>query len=168
MPPPQFSMIGAGIFLPILGLLLWGKGAHAPRLWSAAELRPHDGNLPHAPSLLLACMGEVFDVTKAPQFYGREGGYRNFTGRDGSRAFIRGDFRGPAVSDDVSDFTPVEMHSLEDWRQFYHKTYPFKGVLAGGAFYDARGALQPPPRPISLSITLQHSFGRRVSNPSIH
>jgi len=35
---------------------------------------------------------QVFDVTKGRKHYGPGGGYSFFSGRDGSRAFVSGDF----------------------------------------------------------------------------
>ena len=34
----------------------------------------------------------MFDVTKGERFYAKDGGYAFFSGRDGTRAFITGEF----------------------------------------------------------------------------
>lgn len=48
-------------------------------------------------------------------------------GRDGSRAFITGDFTESGLTDDVTDLTAQELHSLHEWTQLYHKEYKYKG-----------------------------------------
>jgi len=50
-----------------------------------------------------------------------------YAGRDGSRAFITGDFTESGLTDDVTDLTAQELHSLYEWAQFYHKEYKYKG-----------------------------------------
>lgn len=40
----------------------------------------------------LVIVGEVFDVRAGPSYYGKGGSYSFFTGGDGSRAFVSGDF----------------------------------------------------------------------------
>eukprot|EP00775_Hariotina_reticulata_P009146 gene9146-9314_t len=46
------------------------------------------------------------------------------------------------VTDDVSSLDDEACLGLVNWLDFYHKTYPFKGLLAG-AFYDSSGASTP-------------------------
>lgn len=50
---------------------------------------------------------QVFDVTRAPQYYAHpDGGYAFFSGRDGSKAFITGEFNetgAPAPADSTAD-----------------------------------------------------------------
>jgi hypothetical protein len=50
-----------------------------------------------------------------------------YAGRDGSRAFISGDFTESGLTDDVIGLTAQELHSLHKWSQFYHKQYKYKG-----------------------------------------
>lgn len=50
-------------------------------------------------------------------------------GRDGSRAFVTGDFTESGLIDDVLDLTLSELRSLNDWLQFYQKEYIYKGML---------------------------------------
>lgn len=92
--------------------------------------------------LYLAILGKVYDVGKGEKFYGPGGSYHFFTGRDGSRAFITGEFTESGLTDDVTDLTAQELHSLHEWAQFYHKEYRYKGKLIG-RYYDAEG--QPTP-----------------------
>jgi hypothetical protein len=50
-----------------------------------------------------------------------------YAGRDGSRAFITGDFTESGLTDDVIDLTAQELYSLHEWAQFYRKEYKYKG-----------------------------------------
>ena len=88
----------------------------------------------------LAIMGEVYDVGNS-EHYAKTSGYHIFVGRDATRAFVTGDFSPSGASDDVSDLTPVQMKSVENWVDFYrkHETYAFVGVVSG-RFYTPAGA----------------------------
>ncbi|MEW5320470.1 MAG: hypothetical protein WDW38_011540 [Sanguina aurantia] len=89
--------------------------------------------------MYLAILGEVFDVSKGRKKYDEsKGGYGFFLGKDASRAFVTGDFEGD-LSDDVAHLSAEQYAGLLHWRDFYRKTYTFKGRLAGGYFYDAKG-----------------------------
>lgn len=41
-------------------------------------------------AIYLAILGEVFDVSAGPEYYGKEGGYSFFAGRDASAAYVTG------------------------------------------------------------------------------
>ena len=60
-------------------------------------------------------LGQVFDVSKAPQFYGPEGGYGFFAGRDASRAFVTGDFDEEGLIDDVAGLSSSDYIGLDEW-----------------------------------------------------
>lgn len=49
------------------------------------------------------------------------------SGRDGSRAFVTGDFTEEGLTDDVDSLNAQELRSLNDWLKFYRKEYIFKG-----------------------------------------
>ena len=54
--------------------------------------------------IYLAVMGKVFDVSKGRRFYAEGGGYSFFTGIDGTRAFVSGNFTKEGLRDDIEDF----------------------------------------------------------------
>lgn len=59
------------------------------RLFTQQELAAHaPGSTGGA--LYVAVLGEVFDVSDKPEFYGPGGGYAHFAGTDGSLSFITG------------------------------------------------------------------------------
>ena len=47
--------------------------------------------------------------------------------RDGTRAFMTGEFNDEGLVDDVSGLSSPEMLELEGWIKFYDKTYTYKG-----------------------------------------
>ena len=51
-----------------------------------------------------------------------------FSGKDGSRAFVTGQFNEEGLTDDISDFTPHQMHEIHDWKQFYSTSYTYLGL----------------------------------------
>eukprot|EP01052_Picozoa_sp_SAG31_P052763 SAG31_NODE_13182_length_887_cov_1.157360_1_plen_156_part_10 len=81
--------------------------------------------------LLLAILGEVFDVTKGRQHYEKGASYNCFAGRDGSRAFVTGEFEGEGLTDNVEGMSAEELDGILGWRTFYRDTYTPVGVLAG-------------------------------------
>ncbi|KDR23232.1 Cytochrome b5 domain-containing protein 2, partial [Zootermopsis nevadensis] len=88
--------------------------------------------------LYLAILGKVYDVGKGEKFYASGGNYHFFTGRDGSRAFITGDFTDSGLTDDVTGLTVKELINLHEWAQYYHKEYKYKGKVIG-RYYDDEG-----------------------------
>ena len=100
------------------------------RLFTKNELAAHGPNGPLKP-ILLAVMGLVYDVDKAPENYGPEGGYKFFAGKDGSRAYVTGEFNGEGLTDDLEGLSPLEIGEIEGWTQFYEKQYTFVGKLIG-------------------------------------
>lgn len=111
-------------------------------LFTHEQLAPFSGR---SPRLLLAILGSVYDVSTGKQYYAPGGAYEHFTGRDGSRAFVTGDFTSTEsadLTDDLSTFTEdAQFAGVLHWHDFYeqHDTYTREGVLAGGAFYGADG-----------------------------
>ena len=61
--------------------------------------------------LLLAVLGEVFDVSKGAKHYAPGMGYSFFTGRDGSRAFVTGDFTEAGLVDDLTGLSPTDVRA---------------------------------------------------------
>ena len=101
-----------------------------PRTFTLAELAQYNGSDASKP-LYLAVLGDVFDVSSGGKYYGPDGGYHAFAGRDGSRAFITGCFDEAGAVPDVRGLTEEQMESLRRWRDFYadHKTYRYVGKL---------------------------------------
>lgn len=106
------------------------------KIWTREELGKYT-NLENG--LYLAILGHVFDVTKGVKHYGPGETYHSFTGRDGSLAFITGDFSENGMKDDISSLTPQQIKSLNSWIDFYTKSYSYKGKLIGN-FYNSDGS----------------------------
>jgi predicted heme/steroid binding protein len=109
------------------------------RVISKQELASKDGKA--SPELWLSILGEVYDVSNGTQYYGAGMSYSVFVGRDGSAAFVTGNFTPEAAETAVIDaLTDNQLYQLDTWREFYEKEekYPFVGVLEG-AYYTAEG-----------------------------
>lgn len=100
------------------------------RLYTKNELAAHGPNGPLRP-ILLAVMGRVYDVDKAPEYYGPEGGYKFFAGIDGTRAYVTGKFNEEGLGDDMEGFSPFQVGEIDGWVKFYEKEYTFVGKLIG-------------------------------------
>ena len=106
------------------------------RIFTQNELAAHKSGGPLKP-MMLAIMGRVYDVDKGRP-YSPGGGYDFFTGLDGSRAFVSGDFSDEGLTDDLSGLTPLEVKEIDDWVKFYNKDYTYAGKLIG-RYYDRDG-----------------------------
>ncbi|OXB59141.1 hypothetical protein ASZ78_006688 [Callipepla squamata] len=126
--------------------LRWGKrsgpggaaqqsqAAPLPRMkrrdFSLEQLREFDGT--RNPRLLLAVNGKVFDVTKGSKFYGPEGPYGIFAGRDASRGLATFCLDKDALRDeydDLSDLNAVQMESVREWEMQFKEKYDYVGRL---------------------------------------
>lgn len=92
--------------------------------------------------LYLSLLGNIFDVTKGAQHYGRGQTYNIFIGRDASRNFIDGKFNQEDASDHVINLNDKELLSLRHWLKFYKKEYKKVGILIG-RYYNEDGSLTP-------------------------
>lgn len=86
----------------------------------------------------LAILGDVFDVTEGRKHYGEGGGYHFFTGKDGTRAFVTGDFTEKGLIEDTDGLSHGDYLGLEEWNGFYKKQYTHIGRLIGH-YYDDEG-----------------------------
>ena len=108
------------------------------RLITLNELQAHGVNGTLRP-LWLAVAGRVYDVQKgAEHYYGEKGGYNFFTGRDGSRAFVTGEFNEEGLTDDLTGLNPLELTEIDNWVKLYDKDYTFVGKLIG-RYYNREG-----------------------------
>ncbi len=106
-------------------------------VFSKALLKEYDG-LTAGKGPYLAVLGQVFDVSSKADTYTPGSGYGFFSGRDGSRAFVSGQFDEEGLIDDVTGLSWQDYLGLQEWVEFYHKDYKYVGKVEG-RFYDAEG-----------------------------
>jgi len=85
--------------------------------------------------IYLAIAGEVFDVSRGEGYYGDNGGYWYLARGDCSLGFT--DLSRTESS--IPDWTPAQVHGIDEWRKSYHEQYTFVGLLHGD-YYDADGS----------------------------
>ncbi|KAG0218219.1 cytochrome b5-like heme/steroid binding domain-containing protein [Mortierella sp. GBAus27b] len=102
--------------------------------YTPRELSEFDGRTQDT-RILLAVQGKVFDVTRGRNFYGPEGPYGNFAGRDASRGLAKNSFDksvlvaldGPI--DKLDDLADDEKEALSDWAMHFEAKYQVVGKL---------------------------------------
>eukprot|EP00879_Flechtneria_rotunda_P007839 GHRR01008215.1.p1 GENE.GHRR01008215.1~~GHRR01008215.1.p1 ORF type:complete len:200 (+),score=77.25 GHRR01008215.1:114-713(+) len=62
----------------------------AAHLITQQQLAQYKGSEDGTRPIYMAILGQVFDVSAKPEFYGPGGGYAHFAGTDGSKSFITG------------------------------------------------------------------------------
>uniref|UniRef100_A0ABM5GJC8 Membrane-associated progesterone receptor component 2 n=1 Tax=Pogona vitticeps TaxID=103695 RepID=A0ABM5GJC8_9SAUR len=142
----SLTFLAAAAFLAYQLYKRWGKrsgaGGAAPpspaealprmkrRDFTLEQLREYDGA--RTARILLAVNGKVFDVTKGSKFYGPEGPYGIFAGRDASRGLATFCLDKDALRDeydDLSDLNAVQMESVREWEMQFKEKYDYVGRL---------------------------------------
>jgi membrane-associated progesterone receptor component len=104
--------------------------------YTPVELRPFDGKQDNGKGrILMAVSGNVYDVTRGGSFYGPNGPYGNFAGRDASRGLAKGSFDEDMLTDTdkpidkLEDLTRDEWESLREWESHFSGKYLLVGKL---------------------------------------
>jgi membrane-associated progesterone receptor component len=102
-----------------------------PRDFTIEQLREFDGV--NNEKVYIAMRGEVFDVSDAKDFYGVDGSYHCFAGRDASRAMAKLSFDEEELcNQNLDDLGIFERDVLQNWidKFKYGKQYPIVGHLS--------------------------------------
>jgi predicted heme/steroid binding protein len=123
------------LFCSVCALAIDASGV---RVVKKEELESKNGK--DSEELWLSILGSVYDVSAGKMYYGEGGPYSIFVGRDGSASFISGEFTPEGSNKPLTEFTPRQLKSLDDWRKFYEddEKYHFVGFLEGD-YYDKDG-----------------------------
>mmetsp|Transcript_24135 Transcript_24135/g.36657 ORF Transcript_24135/g.36657 Transcript_24135/m.36657 type:complete len:212 (+) Transcript_24135:105-740(+) len=99
---------------------------------TAEELAEYDG-LDEGGLLYLGIKGRVYDVTANQGFYGDDGKYNLFVGKDATHAFATGclDDTEECVNSSTEGLSAAELKEIDRWVELYetHDLYKFVGFL---------------------------------------
>lgn len=134
---------------------------NAHRMFEASELLQYDGTDETKP-IYLAVFGKIYDVTSGRRFYGPEAGphYHFFAGKDGSRAFSTGEFKGTSdrAPHDCADLTNDQLVEIMSWQSQYESN-PKYGYVGRVWFRDNSGYYDQHGNPTELLFETE----RRIS-----
>ncbi|CAD7698831.1 unnamed protein product [Ostreobium quekettii] len=89
-----------------------------------ASCRGADGGPLH-----IAVRGDVYDVGSARDFYGPDGPYHAFAGRECSRALALMKVEVKECNDRLEDLDEKAMKVLDDWIKKFNAKYPIVGQV---------------------------------------
>ena len=114
------------------------------QVFTKEQLAAFDGSASETSLIYLAIVGHVYDVSRGRQFYGPSGGYSGFAAKDGTRAFVSGNFTTEGLVDSIEDMEDSQLLDIWEWKSFYDKEekYTLKGYVQG-IFFDANGIKLP-------------------------
>ncbi|RHZ89847.1 hypothetical protein Glove_9g150 [Diversispora epigaea] len=104
------------------------------RDYTPKELIEYDGRTLDTKIYLGVC-GKVYDVSKGRNFYGPDGMYGNFAGRDASRGLAKNSFDLEVLTpidqslDTLEDLTEEEINNLNEWHGLFASKYGYVGNL---------------------------------------
>ncbi|KAK0082059.1 hypothetical protein PV325_011142 [Microctonus aethiopoides] len=99
------------------------------RDFTIEDLKKYDGKGPDG-RILIAVNGSVYDATRGRKFYGPDGPYAAFGGRDASRGLATFSVvPGKDEYDDLSDLNTTEMNSILEWEEQFKERYDYVGKL---------------------------------------
>lgn len=98
--------------------------------FTVAELREYNGTREDG-RILVAINFNIYDVSRSKHYYGPDGVYPNYAGRDISRNLINFSVETNECEefDDFSDLSISQMNTLREWDQQYREKYLFVGKL---------------------------------------
>ncbi|KIM87739.1 hypothetical protein PILCRDRAFT_63171 [Piloderma croceum F 1598] len=115
----------------------WIPESHPPTLlyktYTPKTLEPFHGR--DGGRILLAINGIVFDVTAGRSFYGPDGMYGNFAGRDASRGMAKQSFDMEMLTpidqplDKLTDLQADEIENMKGWIDHFSNKYIICGEL---------------------------------------
>ncbi|KAL5480452.1 DAP1 [Sanghuangporus weigelae] len=115
----------------------WMPKSHPPTVlfqkFTPKTLAPFDGK--NGRRILLAINRKVFDVTAGRTFYGPDGPYGNFAGRDASRGMAKQSFDTEVLTpidqplDKLEDLAPSEIENMNGWIEHFTNKYIVCGEL---------------------------------------
>ncbi|KAG0151264.1 hypothetical protein CROQUDRAFT_37058 [Cronartium quercuum f. sp. fusiforme G11] len=113
------------------------------RTYTPLELRSFDGT--DGERILFAINRLVYDVTPGRNFYGPDGPYGNFAGRDASRGLAKQTFEESVLApvdgpiDELNDLTDLELNDLREWEVHFKVKY----IICGELIENSERASQP-------------------------
>ncbi|KAL3780878.1 hypothetical protein ACHAW5_001345 [Stephanodiscus triporus] len=100
-------------------------------VWREEDLQAYDGSRDETGPILLAVKGDVFNVWKGRNFYGKGGEYHIMAGRDATRFLAKNRLEEESDEEKSVDLNIAERANLEAWYWTIKNKYQLVGSLDG-------------------------------------
>jgi membrane-associated progesterone receptor component len=100
-------------------------------VWREEDLQAYDGGRNETGPILLAVKGDVFNVWKGRNFYGKGGEYHIMAGRDATRFLAKNRLEEESDEEKSVDLNIAERANLEAWYWTIKNKYQLVGSLDG-------------------------------------
>ena len=92
------------------------------------ELKKYDGSDP-TKAIYISIKGRIFDVSEGKSFYGPDGPYSIFAGKDATRALAKMSKDPNDVVSSLDGLSDKELSVLVDWENKFLAKYPIVATL---------------------------------------
>lgn len=111
----------------------WERKYRLPRRgYSMAEVSSMDGSDPDRP-ILVVISGKVFNVSAGAQYYGKDGPYNIFAGRDATWLLAKGELELGSAEEMRKPLTEAEQRELAGWWEHFSYKYDLLGDVCSKA-----------------------------------
>lgn len=107
-----------------------------PRDFTMEQVARHDGSDVDLP-ILVVIRGKVFNVSRGAEYYGKDGPYNIFAGRDATWLLAKGELQLGSPAEMAAPLTALEEQEVDGWFQHFTYKYDLLGDVVLLADHDS-------------------------------